>query len=212
MNNGTFLLIEGISNTGKTSLCQELASKHNYKVIQESIRYLENRTNLPETDIMSTPESIYQEVLNQELLFDTEFQKIFDANLLIKGGQNVVLDKSFISILATAYAFELEKNFAGGVKAALDHLFSYCEKINRFHLKMPDKIVLLTVNQSAFSTRNKQRNHVLSDVWIDPRITIQQELFLKMIVPLFRIPYIEIDTSNLSKSDIKNLVLDFIEQ
>lgn len=45
MSRGIIILIEGISNSGKTTLCNSLKNKANFEIIPEAIRYLENRLN-----------------------------------------------------------------------------------------------------------------------------------------------------------------------
>ncbi|WP_224783619.1 deoxynucleoside kinase [Lactobacillus jensenii] len=42
MSRGIIILIEGISNSGKTTLCNSLKNKANFEIIPEAIRYLEN--------------------------------------------------------------------------------------------------------------------------------------------------------------------------
>lgn len=202
MNKGQIILLEGTSNSGKTTLCEHLVNQKGFTLVKESIRYMESRTGLDQTDIMTIPTDLHQEFLNQELLFDVEFQKLFDANLYSSKGNNVIIDKSIFGILATAYAFEIEKGMAGGFKKSLQLLDEFQAKAKRFGLSMPDTIVFLSVNNDAFDNRNKNRSHILSGEWTDKRIIELQNKLLRAILPLSHIAFHEIDTTNKSKDEV----------
>lgn len=202
MAKGHIILLEGTSNTGKTTLCNYFVLQKGYVRVGESIRYLEARTGLDQSQIMSIPENINQEELNQELLFDMEFQKLFDANLFANQGRNVVIDKSIFGIMATAYAFEIEKKITGGFNKSLQLLDTFMEKAKRFGLSTPEIIILLSVSSSKFDERNEKRTHVLSSEWTRHSIIELQNVLLRTVIPLSHIPFVEIDTTEMTQNQV----------
>lgn len=74
MSRGKIILIDGISNSGKTTLCNNLSKQLGYKIVPESIRYLENRLNEKGDNILYVPKNIQEELRNQEILFNRKLQ------------------------------------------------------------------------------------------------------------------------------------------
>ena len=202
MRKESIILVEGTSNTGKTSLCKYFEAEKGYAVVNESIRYLEERTRLKQGDIMSISSNINSELLNQELLFDMEFQKLFDANLFLRKGKNVIIDKSIFGIIATAYAFECEKNLEGAFANSIRLYHEFINKCKRFQLQMPDKLVLLHVEPQIFVKRNLNRSHVLSGEWTNPRIIEMQNDALNIFMRLPHIPLFVINTTQKTTKEI----------
>lgn len=60
MSRGKIILIDGISNSGKTTLCNNLSKQLGYKIVPESIRYLENRLNEKGDNILYVPKNIQE--------------------------------------------------------------------------------------------------------------------------------------------------------
>ncbi|GFZ26572.1 hypothetical protein [Lactobacillus corticis] len=57
MQRGKIILVEGISNAGKSTLCKNLADKNDFIIIPEGIRYLERRLHEEGDDILLVPET-----------------------------------------------------------------------------------------------------------------------------------------------------------
>lgn len=195
------ILIEGTSNSGKTTLCNNLAKYMNFKVIPEGIRYLERRLGASGDNILSVPNNLEQELNNQEILFDLEFERIFDANFLVTHGNNVVIDKSAYSIVATAYAFE-NGEIMGNYAVSQNHLRLLLEKIERFNLRMPDMYILLKSNIAISQDRNKNRVHQLKDIWIDSVIQQKQEEILEQELRKIEGSKLILDTTLLSPTKV----------
>ena len=202
MNKGKIIVVEGTSNVGKTSLCKSCELCDQFVVIQEAIRYLENRIKLSQNEIMAIPNNIEVELLNQELLFDIEFEKLFDANIFCKKEKTVIIDKSIFAIMATAYAFEKYKNFKGAFRNSLVLYRKYMDKAKRFGLKLPDKYFLLSVNRKEFEKRNLQRNHILDGEWVDNMIIEKQNKALNSCMKFSSSTLHMIDTSGKTKEEV----------
>ncbi|AGQ23185.1 deoxynucleoside kinase [Lactobacillus helveticus] len=201
MSRGKIILIDGISNSGKTTLCNNLSKQLGYKIVPESIRYLENRLNEKGDNILYVPKNIQEELRNQEILFDLEFDKWFDANYFADHGQNVVIDKSPYSIVATAFAFE-SSNISGTYNKSLEFLDDFIEKAKRYKLYSPDLLLLLKADSSASSKRNLERNHHLLSVWTQESTRQKQEEILEKEFQELDMKKALIDTSNLSPRDV----------
>ena len=210
MSRGIIILIEGISNSGKTTLCNSLKNKANFEIIPEAIRYLENRLNDCGDNILFVPENSNQEVLNQELLFDIEFEKLYDANFLAQKGENVVIDKSAFSILATANAFQ-SSIIQGTYEIAEKFFHEYQKKIARFHLAKPDLSILLKADLETSEERNKNRKHKLLNIWTSPITRFKQERVLESEFEKINNKMI-LDTSNMSKEEVYKQVIETIKR
>lgn len=209
MSRGIIILIEGISNSGKTTLCNSLKNKANFEIIPEAIRYLENRLNDCGDNILFVPENSNQEVLNQELLFDIEFEKLYDANFLAQKGENVVIDKSAFSILATANAFQ-SSIIQGTYEIAEKFFHEYEKKIARFDLAKPDLSILLKADLEISEERNKNRKHKLLNIWTSPITRFKQERVLESEFEKINNKMI-LDTSNMSKEEVYKQVIETIK-
>ena len=201
MSRGKIILIDGISNSGKTTLCNNLSKQLGYKIVPESIRYLENRLNEKGDNILYVPKNIQEELRNQEILFDLEFDKWFDANYFADHGQNVVIDKSSYLIVATEFVFE-SSNISGTYNKSLEFLDDFIEKAKRYKLYSPDLLLLLKADSSASSKRNLERNHHLLSVWTQESTRQKQEEILEKEFQELDMKKALIDTSNLSPRDV----------
>ncbi|MCL2810287.1 MAG: deoxynucleoside kinase [Clostridia bacterium] len=210
MKHEKMILVEGVSNAGKTALCKGLSETYGFVVIPEGIRYLEKQTGKFEAELMSIPTTLEIECNNQKTLFDMELQRIIDANRLLSKSTSVVIDKSALSIMSTALAFEKIK----GLKGAFDHvnvLYSkYREDILQQSLREPNGIVLLSVSHDSARARNAKRSHVLEADWISEKIQTIQDGFLKNWISNMQIPSIIIDTSPKSLLEVLDEVARFI--
>ncbi len=179
MEEGKIVIIEGTSCVGKTTLCEHL-KKQGWVVLPEAIRYLEKereqRPNEVETPGAGSQE---EEIYNQEQFFRIERQKIIEANNLKREGRNVVIDKSFIATVATAKAFEEQKNFKGTFKRAY---FRYCDlllELKKAGLIECDFFFLLVADYATIVKRNNMRSHVLKGIWIEEETIKNQRAILE---------------------------------
>lgn len=98
MNRGKIIVVEGPSNSGKTTTCQNMKNYSNCVVIDECMVYEKNPPR---------PSKNYeQELQNQEFFFEVERRRMKRATTLALEGKNVILDRCALSIVAISYAFE----------------------------------------------------------------------------------------------------------
>lgn len=209
MNRGKIIVVDGISNSGKTTLCNNLAKQLDFKIVPESIRYLEKRLHEKGDNILYVPRNKQEELRNQEVLFDLEFDKLFDANYFADQGKNVVIDKSPFSIVATAFAFE-SSNISGTYNQSLKFLDAFMKKAKRYKLCSPDLLLLLKANNSASLKRNLERNHQLLSVGTQESTRIKQEKILEEEFKRINIKKSMIDTSKLSPREVYDKALEQI--
>lgn len=205
------IVVEGISNCGKTTLVEKFKGRDDFIILPEAIRYLERRLNLKKEQIMHEPKTYIEELLNQELLFDIEFEKIFDANKYLNLGKNVLIDKSSFAIMATAYAFEKNKDFFGGYALSSRYFNQLIDKVYRHGLIFPNKILLLDVNFETSQLRSKNRLNKLAPLWIDKKIMDDQRKVLTKLVKEVK-NHLYLDTSYMTIQEVYELATAFIEQ
>lgn len=98
MNRGKIIVVEGPSNSGKTTTCQNMKSYNNCIIIDECIVYEKNPPR---------PSQNYkQEIQNQMFFFEVERRRMKKATELALEGKNVILDRCALSTVAISYAFE----------------------------------------------------------------------------------------------------------
>lgn len=98
MNRGKIIAVEGPSNSGKTTTCQNMKNYVNCIVIDECMIYEKNPPR---------PSQNYeQEIQNQLFFFEVERRRMKKATTLASEGKNVILDRCALSTVAISYAFE----------------------------------------------------------------------------------------------------------
>ena len=63
------LIVEGVSNSGKTTLCRRLNKEYGFVVIDEGIRFLEREIGRSRETFMRPPKSECAEKMNQRKLY-----------------------------------------------------------------------------------------------------------------------------------------------
>ena len=199
MSNGKIVIVEGTSCVGKTTLCKKL-EKNGWCVLPEAIRYLEEETKKTGDEASPIPGTQEEEEYYQDQLFRIEKRKIIKSNELKKQGKMVIIDKSAISIIATAKAFEEQKGFNGTFKRAY---LKYCEMLQELkdkELIECDLFLLLTANYNTIYKRNKTRKHILEGVWLEEKTIVNQRQVLEKITGQI--------VGSISKNNIKKKILD----
>ena len=98
MNRGKIIVVEGPSNSGKTTTCQNMKNYADCIVIDECMIYEKNPPR---------PSQNYeQEIQNQLFFFEVERRRMKKATTLALEGKNVILDRCALSTVAISYAFE----------------------------------------------------------------------------------------------------------
>lgn len=211
MNYGKIIVLEGTSNTGKTSACESLSQKAHFRIVPESIRILENLLNDKGDNILFIPKNTEEEIRNQDILFDMEFIKIYAANYFSRQGINVVIDKSALSIVSTAYAFENIGITKSTYNLAEQRLEEFINKMKLHHLRFPDLYVLLETNNEVSKKRNDVRDHVLLNLWNSKKVNEKQTFMLERILRSTNVNFKIIDTTELTKNDVYESIIKSCE-
>lgn len=199
------LIIEGVSCTGKTTLCNALSESHGFFVAAEGIRYIERFFGKPREEIMRIPVSIEEERYNQDLLFNAERMKLEEAITAMHDGRNVVLDKSALSIMSSAYAFEKVEGMFGDLGYACRKMADLIGDIG-IEAFRHTKVALLDLDLKSREDRRLKRGTVLDDVWLDRSITSLQHSFLARLISD---GLVEGRVFRSDDKDLLNQVLDF---
>lgn len=177
------LIVEGVSCTGKTTLCNALAELHGFFVADEGIRYVERSFGRPREEIMCIPTSIEEERRNQDFLFNAERMKLKEALFAVRDGRNVVLDKSALSIMSSAYAFERIDGMFGDLGYARRKMVDLIGDIGMESFRNV-KVALLELDLKSREERRLRRGTVLDDAWLDGSVTSLQHSFLAGLISL----------------------------
>ena len=172
------LIVEGASNSGKTTLCKELQEIYGFYVIKEGVRYLEEMLKRNREEILSVPMDIRTERANQTLLMRAERKRLHDAFMASDRGEKVVLDKSALSILSTAYAFQITGKGVGDLPYAIGNLLSLINDIDFSFMEYDIRLALIKTDAKTRKERNQKRSPMLNPIWVDEEIVYHTETFL----------------------------------
>lgn len=201
MKKGKILIIEGVSCVGKTTICERLKKEQNYLVVPEAIRYIEKITGKKQEEALPTPTNEDDENKNQQILFDIELQKMIEANNMTRSGQNVIIDKSAIAVMGTAFAFEKIKNYNGTFDASVTLFQRLLDTLDKNGLRFCDMFILLDAEYATIKERNFTRSHILDDFWISSSLLAHQKLFLNSYFDKCNYHKQRIDTTFMNKED-----------
>ena len=200
--NGKIFIIDGISNSGKTSFCEFLA-ENGYCIVEEAPAFIEKNVDLGHL-ANTVPKTLEEEKKNQDVLFNTEMERLRVAKDYAASGKNVVMDRSFLSTVAMAYALDVNLPFKGAYDYSRELEKRYLTAINGIDKSIGVSFIFFDVNRDVLIERNKSREKSLDAEWIDEEFLKKQNyLFFASAATLdARI----IDTSHLSFEEIAKLV------
>lgn len=178
------LIIEGVSCTGKTTVCRKLELDYGFTVAHEGVRYLEQRYGKPREQIMGVPHSLEDEQSNQDMLFEAEAEKLTHSLEVWRSGQSIVLDKSALAIMASAYAFEQVDGLYGDLPYAISKTMRLLDGYGAYEIIRNSRVALLTLDHSKRVERRARRGTRLDDTWLDDEVTKLQERFLRNLIEM----------------------------
>lgn len=196
---GKVIIIDGISNSGKTNTCHNLLTDNDILIENVSLYVEKLGIILP-----SSSKKLEEEKRNHNLLLNMEIRRLKDALEIIKNGQNAILDGSFISVVAKSFSDNKTDLMLGIYENSRELLKVYLSKINEMFEKGDVSFIFLDVNEDVFAERNLKRKIPLSGEVVDEKNLNLQRQFFKIIAQEFKSDLI--DTSNLSVEDINNIV------
>ena len=202
MNN--LIIIDGISNAGKTTFCTSLIDDNTVLVDEVPLFIKKNAQKYHRTLLPTMPKTIEEEKYNQNILYQAEIDRFMFAHSIICAGKTAVMDRSFLSTVAMAYALDHQNPFKGSYDNAMLLLKEYIFLIQR--LQPWDNIifVILDAQKDQIESRNETRGNPLSPEWINEEMLAKERAFFKTMCD--EVNGLFIDTSNLTIDEIRDIL------
>ena len=185
------IAIEGMDGVGKTTASKLLAKRLGYKFIDKNLREL-----FDDGDSYDNYIRIRDKVnASPDRLFTAWFYALGNIYLhTAHEKENIVTDRYFLS----NYAWSGTKNN--------DEVYDLLVK----KLGFPDLTVILYADEHAILSRLRHRNELDSDI---KKVILAKEKYEKMIYfcEKYKMPYMVIDTSNLSPEEVVEVIMKRIE-
>lgn len=197
MNNGRIFVVEGVSNTGKTTLCEKLKERDNFKVIPEVADFT--------LECPKPSKNEEDELKNQDFFLEIETIRLNEAIKYASKGFNVILDRSIFSTLSIAYGLDKFKKY--NVYEKMKE--KYQNWLGKNNLNIIEKYIILYTNDFEIDIRNKSRKKSLSKNWLNSDfIAFQNEYFFSIFFSNKN--NIFLNTSNKSTEEVYEFIKDCI--
>ena len=185
------IAIEGMDGVGKTTASKLLAERLGYKFIDKNLRELFDDKGSYDNYIR-----IRDKVnASPDRLFTAWFYALGNIYLhTAHEKENIVTDRYFLS------------NYAWSGTENNDEVYDLLVK----KLGFPDLTVILYADEHAILSRLRYRDELDSDI---KKVTLAKEKYEKMIYfcEKYKMPYMVIDTSNLSPEEVVEVIMKRIE-
>ena len=205
---GRIIVIDGTSNAGKTTLCENLAKNVENIIIVPGASLFAKIHHEKYPGIPPIPQNAEQEKENQKFFFKLELDRLIEANNLAKSDKDVFMDRSVLEILSVAYSFEGINKWKGIYENA-EHLYKkFILGAKESGIKLPDKYIWLQASSEEVIRRNKlreiERGQKLSEnYWVESSLINKQIEFFNQLFTLENKDRIQlIDTDNINAQDV----------
>lgn len=185
------IAIEGMDGVGKTTASKLLAKRLGYKFVDKNLREL-----FDDGDSYDNYIRIRDKVnASPDRLFTAWFYALGNIYLhTAHEKENIVTDRYFLS------------NYAWSGTENNTEVYDLLVK----KLGFPDLTVILYADEHAILSRLRHRDELDSDI---KKVTLAKEKYEKMIYfcEKYKMPYMVIDTSNLSPEEVVEVIMKRIE-
>lgn len=185
------IAIEGMDGVGKTTASKLLAGRLGYKFVDKNLSELFDDNGSHDNYVR-----IRDKVnASPDRLFTAWFYALGNIYLHTEhGNENIVTDRYFLS----NYAWSGTEN----------NVEVYDLLVKK--LGFPDLTVILYADEHAILSRLRHRDELDSDI---KKVTLAKEKYEKMIYfcEKYKMPYMVIDTSNLSPEEVVEVIMKRIE-
>lgn len=176
-------VIEGTSNSGKTTTSNILREIPNIEIIEEFMEH-------PMSPKPS--KNIEEELRNQQIFLEIEKERMTLATSLLQRDKMVFMERSYLSILAVSYAFFKLGKYNGYDNA----LRIYRSMIDQAWYIKPDVTFILTADSSEKLKRNLNRGKVLKNNWVKNDFEFYQNEFYDIMALESRKEFIDTTGKN----------------
>lgn len=214
---GRIIVIDGTSNAGKTTLCENIKRNVQNAAIVPGASLFAKMHQEKYLEIPQIPKNEEEEKENQKFFFELELDRLIEANNVAKQGKDVFMDRGVFEVLSVAYSFESIKNWEGIYENAekLYKKFIIIARENRIYL--PDEYIWLQANNEEILRRNKarqiERGQELSEnAWIEASLINKQiEFFNKLCIPQNKDKIHLIDTNYMTRKEVLRSVCNLLK-
>lgn len=182
--------IEGMDGVGKTTTCKMLAKRLNYRFVDKNIRFLFDGDGYDAYFALRDRVNACP-----DRLFTSWFYGLGNIYLhTLFENENIVTDRYFLS------------NYAWSGTDDNTEVYDLLVK----KLGVPNLTVILYANRNALSERLRKRDEKDQDL---SKIDLAEQKYEKMIYfcEKYHLPYLEIDTSNLTPDEVVECIIKHIE-
>ena len=205
---GKIIVIDGTSNAGKTTLCENLEKNiQNVAIIPGASLFIKRNAQKYFT-VPSIPTTVAEEKENQKFFFKIELDRLIEVNKLASLGKYVFMDRGVLEILSVAYSFETIKRLNGIYENAIQLYEKFIAEVNKSGISLPDEHIWLQASSQEVVRRNKtrqmERGQALSENdWIEENLINKQiEFFNKLLVQENEGRIHLIDTNYINKQEV----------
>ena len=205
---GRIIVVDGTSNAGKTTLCENIEkSIQDIAIIPGASIFAKNHhEKYPK--IPAIPKTIEEEKENQKFFFKLELDRLIEANRMSKLGKDVFMDRGVLEILSVAYSFENIKKWNGIYENAKKLYERFIMITRERKIELPDGYIWLQADYEEVLRRNQtrqiERGQKLSENdWIESDLINKQiEFFDKLCIPENKDKIRLIDTNYMTKQEV----------
>lgn len=214
---GRIIVIDGTSNAGKTTLCENIEKNIQNIAIIPGVSMFANKNKEKYPKIPPIPKSIEEEKQNQKFFFKLELDRLIQANKLAKQGKDVFMDRGVLEILSVAYSFEDIKKWNGIYKNAEMLYNKFIIIANKNGINLPDGYIWLQANSEEIIKRNKSRKiergqELSENDWIEEKLINKQiEFFNKLCVPENENKIYLVDANDKTKQGVLESVCNLLK-
>lgn len=214
---GRIIVIDGTSNAGKTSLCENLQKNISNVVIIPGASAFAKEHKEKYSKIPLIPKNIEEEKENQKFFFKLELDRLIEANNAAKQGKDVFMDRGVLEILSVAYSFESIKNWGGIYENAVNLYKRFIKIADESKICLPNKHICLQADSDEILRRNTirgiERGQTLFEKdWIETSLINRQiEFFNMLCTPQNRDKIHIIDTSHMTKQEVLTSTCDLLK-
>lgn len=214
---GRIIVIDGTSNAGKTTLCENIEKNIQNIVIVPGASLFAKIHHEKYPRIPAIPKSIEEEKENQKFFFKLELDRLIEANRLAKLGNDVFMDRGVLEILSVAYSFEDIKNWSGIYENAEKLYKRFIAITKEREIELPDEYIWLQADGEEIVRRNQireiERGQKLSENdWIETGLISKQiEFFDKLCIPENEDKIHLIDTNYMTKQEVLESVCKLLK-